>query len=489
MAKVNLKHKFIEEGKASSRVVLDYEAGLIYQYHDPDQVKAVYENGSWHLTESPEYHSGGGWGQRSSGDKEGHDTHYNAVNLLRAIEAEALVYNIPYFYDEKEYQDYLKGAEKARKLSDAAKKLGVSSGFEYKFKELKAKDALERYSYWSEKPKKKKRINKGKGINPIESVEKMEKACRVFLDRKGKAINVAGYSISRDEVSQGDTVVAFYDSKGDIFMNSQVLSLTSFERSFLGGRSMVQDQVRKASKFNIPFNVLASANLKLSETKVLEQGPESEHEIKVDAYGSKLETRHFTGALLLENNGRKFLMDIDRIEIEHKIFNVFFVEVDSKAKSIEEAYESMKPKEVKEAENQGIEVKRQGEWFFIKTDKSVEINDSQVHIWSPSEEDKGFKKPRLERFDIAHGKGRPNQLYKPVNFDGLEDLVCGVVSHTGREHKDLCLGITDLESNETQDSMPRRSYSEEEAKSYKFDLWRVVPNTTIGNFTITGDVD
>lgn len=253
-------------------------------------------------------------------------------------------------------------------------------------------------------------------------------------------------------------------------MNSQVLSISKFEDNFMGKQSLIQKSVREIAKYSIPFNVLASAGLKLEETRVLENGSEQDFELRN-------ETRHFTGALLLENAGRKFFMDIDRIEIKNKLFNVFFVEVDSAVKSIAEAYESMKPQSVRDAEAAGIEVKRQGEWFFIATEHTVRVQTLNVFSGDWYVQRANVAPTQyVNKANVSHGKGRPNSLFRPFGFGELDTLVCGTVSHSGREHADLDLGQDEETSSGNGDFTT-------------FRLWKLVPNTTVSNFTIEGEVD
>lgn len=467
MIKVIKSKNIVTCGNGNHRIVLDYDANVIYQYHDITNIKAVYEQGQWHLTERPDSNRSG-WGTHSSGDTIGDSIHSNAIELLRAIDAKATVYNIPTFFDENEYQVYLKTLAKVDRINKTAKALKINHSFNTTFKKIIGKSM---YTWASSKSK-----GKSKGLNPLITINKITEACKVFLNRKGKTIKVANYIISKNSIKQYETTVAFYDSQNQLFMNSQVLTITNFERAFLGGQSIIQDIIRPQAKYNIPFNVLESANLLLSKTNVIDTGPESTHTVNG-------ESRHFTGALLLENMGRKFLMDLDQIEIQHKLFNIFFVEVSKDVNTINEAYVSMKPDSVKQAESVGIKVERQGEWFFIKTDKSIQVTKKNILQWAEATN----KGPRLESFDIAHGKGRPNHLYKPLDFGPeYNELVCGMVTHSGREHEPLSLGIFN-ESNDELNKMP--SYSDNKDELYTFNLWQVVPNTTIGSFTITGDVD
>jgi hypothetical protein len=234
---------------------------------------------------------------------------------------------------------------------------------------------------------------------------------------------------------------------------------------------------------------LESAKLKLNQTKIIEQGPEQTFTIRKDTYSQNTETRHFTGYLLLENAGRKFFMDIDRLEIEHKIFNVFFVEVDKSVKTAMQAYESMKPEIVRDAENAGLKVLRQGEWFFIPTNEKIRMPIKNIYNRILRD---NFPYPTIQQFNISHGKGRPNSLFKVV-IDGIEgSLVCGMVRHLGREHNPLKLGYRyvnpELENNTIDQFDQGYSHAGSE-EIIEVDLFTVVGNTTVSNFTVTGDVD
>lgn len=161
-----------------------------------------------------------------------------------------------------------------------------------------------------------------------------------------------------------------------------------------------------------------------------------------------LRPRHFTGSRLFtlektEGNESKtcfFLMDIDRNEIEHGIFNPFLVELNSPVKTISESYQSLKPLEVIDAEKNKLEVLRQGEWFLIKTDLVPIKYDSEGYIRT--------------------GQNRPNIAEKYAEQNEMK-LVSGRLSHSGREHKDLF-----LES-----------------------WYQVVPNTSVQSWQLSGDID
>jgi hypothetical protein len=472
--KLLLNHGVLTKGNGSRRVVLCYDSGLIYQYADPSNILGIYSAGQgWVVLQKSYYHQGG-WGSGSTGNAEGHYLISNARELVDAIGGTVLELNSKAWLTPKELAEVNRAIETNNKLIKQHNEIA---------KRLNRKDAeTELNPIETYKVTRLGRYGRAdttlKGQDVIAVARRYETAVQVFIQGKGKPIKIDTYSISKDVVKQGETVVAFRDATGQVFMNSQVLDVSRFERNFMGNQSMIQSEIRAIAKYSIPFNVLASANLKLSETRVLEQGPESTHQIKDGGrYGSLVE-RHFTGALLLENKGRKFLMDIDRVEIEHKLFNAFFVEVSPDVKSIAEAYESMKPQAVRDAELAGTEVKRQGEWFFIATDKSIEVRSDYVLNWprDASSFTHDANPQYVLKRAVAHGKGRPNNLYKPIGFGDLDQLVCGTVSHQGREHADLDLGQEEVTSSGNGDRTT-------------FKLWQLVPNTTVSNFTITGDID
>jgi hypothetical protein len=481
--KLLLKHGVLTKGNGDRRAVLDFEVGIIYAYHDASNILGEFVKGlGWVIRKTPHYYASG-WGNASTGDSMGHHLIENALGLVRAVGGRAFQTNTEQFLTQKETRKlnriiakHNRNAKRQNKAADALGCIGVKVDTTERIKPLKI-EPTRHHDH---------ETGTVKGLDPIETARKYQTAVKVFTERAGRKVKVDSYCIDRDLITQQNKdangqgiatrVVAFRDSTGQVFMNSEVIALTSFERTFMGSQSLIQAEVRKVAKFSIPFNVLAAADLKLSETRVLEQGPESTHTVKRGPYDRQTEERHFTGALLLENAGRKFLMDIDRREIEHDIFNAFFVEVDARCTSIAECYESMKPQSVKDAEAQGLEVKRQGEWFFIETDKTITVPKDDVLDWDREQE----RTRVILRHEIKHGKGRPNTVYKPVGFEGLDGYVCGTVEHSGREHATLDLGST-IQTTTSPEG------TKTEFKTFR--LWTLAGNTTVSNFTITGDID
>lgn len=490
--KILEKHKVITKGNGDRRIVLDRESGLCYSFHNPAKVTAVFDKGRWLMARCPSYHQGG-WGRGSTGDSDGYYMHDNTQNLLRSTKSKAVIVDLPELFSPDQYDEFHKSRQKIERVLKTAKKQGVDSKVSIDVKYTGKYTGMDQYSS--------AKIKEARGIDVFKIIKDYSTACQVFVTGKGKKTVVDDYVVTTSEVRQNSVLVAFKDKAKKVWLNSQLLRCTDFERSFMGNQSMIQKELKKIANFEIPFNVLEAARLALNETTIVEQGPESSHVVKDKVGSNNKVNRHFTGALFLENAGRKFLMDIDREEIKHDIFNVFFVEVSKDATSIKSAYESMIPDVVKQAMASGLEVKRQGEWFFIPTGKKIEVGSNDVSRWA-----RGDKNQHLVQKNISHGKGRPNSLYAPMNFGAeIDALVCGIVEHSGREHNPLCLGIrqktwtkstSDLSgrvlANETKVNSFYQSYggsSSNENKTFEVDLWQVVGNTTVDNFTITGDVD
>lgn len=243
----------------------------------------------------------------------------------------------------------------------------------------------------------------------------------------------------------------------------------------------------------IPFVVFEQAKLDLNKFELIERGIEEKIEIAIkdSKYDHKLnknvdyvytETRHFTGASLFSVDGKFYLFDVDRREVQHKIFNPFLAEINGNPKSIKEAYQILKPKAVIDAEKRGLKVLRQGEWFFIPSDKPKfkrlsEMEKMIVVAGSNRWSDEitkllGMDKKKLEKQAAAllkeiprqqhlrAGNSRPNTVTMLLEQNGK--IYCsGKVSHSGREHADLILKN-----------------------------WYVaVANTSKRNVTVTGDID
>ena len=319
-------------------------------------------------------------------------------------------------------------------------------------------------------------------------------------------------------------LIATKTKGGTVLGNASILPLVgryvSYGNEQLNySQTKIQSVMENSEYFDlIPFNVFAEADLDIDTYKMID-GSGSEtikrerpnpdykrnqyHEMKKKGIPENIiKDSHFMGSKLFSVNSTdrekgevKFLFDIDRNEIEHGIFNPFIVQAPENGtpiNTVKDAYSALIPKDVKIAMESGKDVKRQGEWFFIPCDESPE-EPEKVYTEAEKKElalalgiqrlgryDNSYSEAKIllgnEEFDrlrnmvvptkepirfvLKAGKNRPNNAEFGLQKDGVS-YVKGEISHSGREHKTIILND-----------------------------WHIaMPNTAIGSFTITGDVD
>ncbi|RLA66591.1 MAG: hypothetical protein DRQ88_06055 [Epsilonproteobacteria bacterium] len=325
-------------------------------------------------------------------------------------------------------------------------------------------------------------------------------------------------------------------------------SLNASRDEFRGSIHPLQEYLSEKIDM-IPFSVFQEADLNLNDFKLIEKGPEKtvsrymEWE-KTKTGKPKVERVHFTGASLFTVGKEYFLFDIDQNEIEHKIFNPFLVKIPKKVKTIAEAYESLKPKAVKKAEADGLEVLRQGEWFFIPVEEDDE--DMVNKIRKAYRRDREIyannttKKPVLEWYGVDEGSGISSEEIQYsvtryiecadnayIEIDGEEggiefienenvfaealdyieeDLPTkhAFPTHTKTpewqwvDHVELQAGDNTpnnaeygvIEKDKTVFVKGWISHQGREHHDINLKAWyKAIPNTATGSFTITGDID
>lgn len=278
-------------------------------------------------------------------------------------------------------------------------------------------------------------------------------------------------------LAENEIARKIHTPKGRITLgNSAMLDLIGRKVAYgteKNNRSETEIQRLLATKVPmLPFPVFEQAQMDLSTLNILEQGGAETVKRKQMRYSAKEKKRveylqevhlqevHFTGASLfsiassVDGTRTVYLFDLDRNEIKHGIFNPFLVKMPHDVASIKEAYEALKPDEVKKALKKGLNVRRQGEWFFIPLPKSKQnVKPDMEPGWG---DNRGKKV--VTRIELRAGPNRPNYAQMGV---AKKSLVKGIISHAGREHKDL-----------------------------RLDTWcKAVPNTAQESFTITGDID
>jgi hypothetical protein len=308
-------------------------------------------------------------------------------------------------------------------------------------------------------------------------IDDIDKSIQCFLSGKtgkfGKYFAVENALVYRTIITTrhgdqklGQNIIALRISRKNevLFIgNSSILPLigrnSAWGRESLNsGVSEVQTRLSRYIQM-IPFSVFVDAGLDLTKIEILDKGEEKTVIRTEERYNSKtMENEkidvevHFTGASLFKVENRTFLFDLDQRELKYKIFNAFLVELNVDVLNIQNAYESLKPNEVKEAEKQGLEVLRQGEWFFIP----VQGEFNAVPSIGRRLDGKGF-----EALELRAGNNRPNYVEKYCLLPDKTHVVTGLVTHSGREHKELNL------------------------KGW----YKAIPNTSIQSFTLRGDID
>lgn len=289
---------------------------------------------------------------------------------------------------------------------------------------------------------------KPRGFSPddIEGGSYAACAIRVFLTGVGTISPGSQFKIKGDELwfirrhtKHKRRALLARKVKGVFIGNSSGIAMRQNGELALGRNLEVQRTLARYIPM-VPFTVFKETGLKLENMRIIDRGAEE----KIDLGRENKETGekiidHYTGALLFAIGTHHYLFDIDRNDLKLKNMNAFMSRIPKPCKTIKEAYASLKPQEVYEAEKfLGLEVERQGEWFFI-----------------PIKGDYTAKRGETARLQ---SKGNRAHFVERISEEGY---VKGVVSHGGYEHKPITLKT-----------------------------WcKAVPNTAIESFKITGAID
>lgn len=334
---------------------------------------------------------------------------------------------------------------------------------------------------------------------------------------------------------EGTDTLAVRLPGGLVLANSSALEYVGSHMNFghrhssrWGGQRLVQKHLDEAGATSVPFSIFGG-EVDMSKVQIIEKAPAEGVVIQVTSYKNRPdgtrdevvedEKRHYTGACLMKVGEDYYLFDIDRNELVNKIFNPFMVQMPAgvEPKTVAEAYDMLIPESVKVAKGQGVDVKRQGEWFFVKryeeltgvpkslqdvidntpdarkmgfpdiekgngdmpADESYKPGDSiyrpnydigtatiaayGAYIqagWAHAEAIREAAKYTVHAGQLKQGDSRPNNVTKSVTHGDMV-LCSGTISHTGREHKDLVLT----------------------------GWYQAIPNTAVGSWQITGDID
>jgi hypothetical protein len=260
------------------------------------------------------------------------------------------------------------------------------------------------------------------------------------------------------------------------------------------------------------------------------------HEEKEDGWQydeldkKSMEFRHFIGAMVIKVQNAEtkefkyFLFDVDRREIEFYRFNAFLSELPKPAKTIEEAYELLKPNAVKQAEKEGKKTYRQGEWFFIeaelppKTKADEESKKIRAHTPNLKEFDLDYnewndcirpylhlKKESIEsRMDALNEKFRADHSKRVEEYEKYAALFEKACKVCNQEDPDKYATRGELRANNNRPNYVEKfielhqgvfvkgliEHSGREHEPLLLKEWCLcVPNTAVNSYTIHGNID
>jgi hypothetical protein len=227
-----------------------------------------------------------------------------------------------------------------------------------------------------------------------------------------------------------------------IIVNADQASVTTNVRH----RALLFQEVPNTYRLEIPFSALAMmARHVYQETAVIAKELciidwEPDRYIDTgrisETTGDKI-YEHVLGGAVFTYKGRWFVTGMDRSGVDPR--GLFFLtEIDEnqidkygEPASWQEAMELLKPDEVKKFERDGYDVRRQGEWFFVKGGFGkdlVMIDDNAV----------------TRNYELVHRSGKEPAHFVSEGFlatspSGSYHVVRGIVKHKRKEHKQLKL--------------------------------------------------
>lgn len=139
---------------------------------------------------------------------------------------------------------------------------------------------------------------------------------------------------------------------------------------------------------------------------------------------------HTLGATLFTytfNNFTHYILS--GIDDTGKGIHVYFMtELVGTPQTVDEAFECMKPEEVKIAEAKGLDVRRQGEWFFVKSDWDYDGKGEKDYMLKDPDGDKGHHKVS-EGLLMADGSQQVRGIVKHINGDHKQVKLYDDVKH------------------------------------------------------------
>jgi len=283
-------------------------------------------------------------------------------------------------------------------------------------------------------------------------------------------------------------------------------------------RTRVEEQewIEEAGAIPIPFTLFREADMDVRDFSWVVKPVAENVSVRLPPQWNekvgKFETRHFSGACIFAIGQNMYLFDIDRQEIaEHNIFNPFVTKLPRSVSSIKEAYDILMPDEVRKAIENGIDVKRQGEFFFIRVSdecpvKSTLTEDEVRTLRNPPSRIGYGLSPVNGRFSLLSDDRAPFEKDFPLDtperkayqeaaleYKRVFEKYSNVSAKAGTLGKSAS-GSHSVEQYVEKNKIPYVSGKISQNRRQHGDLtligwYKVVANTGTISWTITGDID
>jgi len=242
------------------------------------------------------------------------------------------------------------------------------------------------------------------------------------------------------------------DTKGKRFylVNGDAYSVTTSQH-----QSQVRGAIDEKSCIIVPFSALNEARIDPSEIRAIDREPDKWVRVPCKDSNGKVKERkiHLMGSSLFQDKeGRRWLSGLDESALDP--WGSFFLTelMGTSIRTVKDAYFSLVPEAVVAADIEGKEIKRQGEWFFVKID------------------------PEEKRSLRAKGKKRWFTLMHPSTRTGHHTLTRAIVINGKVYGKGTC--------------RHNRNQGRPEHRMIRLEDWyRVYPNQQVRSFGARGRVD
>lgn len=260
--------------------------------------------------------------------------------------------------------------------------------------------------------------------------------------------------------------MAYRKSDGSYIVNADTYSSTTSQHQ--GG---VRAAIRGRQQIQIPFSILRGPGISVSEIEIVHTEPDrqvltgKQREVftctdyqhlhtKGECYTLEDSYMHLLGRSVLRVHRQDvgfayFLSGTDETMVDAWC-SYFLAQLPRAVDSVADAIEALKPQEVLEAEAQGIQVKRQGEWFFIPVDGPLRGASDVLGV------DNGQQGLPVKYLRHRNAERQRRHLCTHLKMKQGVRYAKGTVRHTGGEHKMLKLG-----------NVWHRVYENEEVRSYR----------------------